>query len=387
MQAARWRMLLLVFVCRVTLGFQFQTLGSVADALTAQFGFSQAAIGTLIGLFMLPGLFLALVAGVLGRYAGDRVWGGLGLATLALGGGLAALAQGFGALALGRLIAGAGFVFSTLYMTKMVTDWFAGRELATAMSVLVMSWPLGIAAGQIGHAWMAVHFDWRLAFALASLCCAAGAAAMLLFYRSPARPGAAAAPPRAHLPRQELVLTLVAATAWGVFNAGYVVYLSFAPQVLMAGGRSATEAAGIISLASWVMIFSAVLCGQIADRTGHRAAILVGCIAIGTPAVLLLPHGEWAVALSLVFGLFGGAPAGLVMALAGEAMAPQRRAFGMGVFMSLYFLLMSLAPPVAGWLRDTTGSVVVPLVFGALLYGSTAVVYGVFRVLRRRMAA
>ena len=27
--------------------------------------------------------------------------------------------------------------------------------------------------------------------------------------------------------------TLLAATAWGLFNAGYIVYLSFAPRVLM----------------------------------------------------------------------------------------------------------------------------------------------------------
>ena len=47
---------------------------------------------------------------------------------MALGGGIAALAQGFGLLALGRLVAGAGFVLSTLYFTKMVVDWFAGSS-------------------------------------------------------------------------------------------------------------------------------------------------------------------------------------------------------------------------------------------------------------------
>ena len=59
-----------------------------------------------------------------------------------------------------------------------------------------------------------------------------------------------------------------------------------------------------------------------------------------------------AVLLSLAYGLFGGAPAGVIMALTGEAMAPQRRAFGMGVFFSFYFVLMTLGPPMAGWLFD-----------------------------------
>ena len=30
-------------------------------------------------------------------------------------------------------------------MTKMVTDWFAGKEIATAMAIFVNSWPAGIA--------------------------------------------------------------------------------------------------------------------------------------------------------------------------------------------------------------------------------------------------
>jgi hypothetical protein len=31
----------------------------------------------------------------------------------------------------------------------MIADWFERREIATAMSVLMMSWPLGIMIGQI----------------------------------------------------------------------------------------------------------------------------------------------------------------------------------------------------------------------------------------------
>ena len=172
---ARWSILALLFVCRTSLGLQFQTLGSTADPLVAQFGFSYAEIGTLIGLFMLPGLLLSLPAGWAGRHASDRQLVTTGLLLMALGGAIAALAQGFGLLALGRLVTGAGFVFSTLYFTKMIVDWFAGQELATALGILVMSWPFGIAAGQVAHVWLAGAFDWRAAFAVASVCCAAAA--------------------------------------------------------------------------------------------------------------------------------------------------------------------------------------------------------------------
>ena len=56
-------MLALLCVCRASLGPQFQTLASIADPLVAQFGFSYTEVGTLLGLFMLPGLVLSLPAG------------------------------------------------------------------------------------------------------------------------------------------------------------------------------------------------------------------------------------------------------------------------------------------------------------------------------------
>ena len=45
----------------------------------------------------------------------------------------------------GRLVAGAGGVLLNVQMTKMVADWFAGKEIATAMAIFVNSWPAGVA--------------------------------------------------------------------------------------------------------------------------------------------------------------------------------------------------------------------------------------------------
>jgi len=381
---ARWGVLALLFVCRTGLGLQFQTLGSVSDELVSSLGFSYAQIGTLIGLFMLPGLALALPAGYLGRYLSDRTLVALAFLTMAIGATLAALAPGFGLLALGRLACGAGFVISTIYLTKMVADWFSGKELATAMGLLVMSWPLGIALGQVSQVWIAIHFGWRGVFLVAALYSALGALALLLLYRPQAAP---AAPQSAALglPRNELLLTLLAATSWGLFNAGYIVFLSFAPRVLVAGGAGPAQAAAIVSLGSWVMIVSAAVGGRFADRSGRGAQLLYGCTVVGITALLLMQHSALAVLLCVLFGLAGGAPAGVIMALTAEAMAPQRRAFGMGVFFSFYFVLMTLAPPLAGWLSDVGGNPFHALLFSVLLFVGAALSYALFGVLKPRL--
>jgi predicted MFS family arabinose efflux permease len=381
----RWAILALLFATRVALGLQFQTLGSVADPLAKSLDLSFTQIGTLIGLFMMPGLVLAIPLGFAGRYASDRALVTAGLVALALGGGVAAAADGFGGLALGRLLCGVGFVVTTIFFTKMVVDWFAGRELATAMAVLVMSWPFGIAMGQVGHSWLAATYGWRMPFIAASLYCLAGAALLAVAYRPPPATTATTATASVGLTAREWTLTLMAALVWAAFNAAYIVYLSFAPRVLVAGGMGVLEAASIISLASWVMIFSGAACGQLADRMGHSDLILSVCLGCAMAALALLSHVAWAVPISLLFGLVGMAPAGLIMALTGAAMAPPKRAFGMGIFFSAYFVVTAPAPAIAGWFFDRSHDPFLPILFAIALFVLTLGANFAFRVAQRKI--
>ena len=377
-------MLALLFAARLGLGFHFQTMASVGEGVAGSFGLDYAAIGLLIGLFMAPGLILALPAGFSGRYASDRVLAGLGLGMLALGGLVSATALEPSGVGLGRLLSGAGFVFATLYFAKMIADWFEGHEIATAMSVLMMSWPLGIAIGQIGHAWLAELHGWRVPFAVASGYCALMAAAVLALYRGPHdRPGPQAARLTMLTPL-EWVLIGIAGTAWGAFNSGYIVYLSFAPTLLEAQGMSVMAAASVISVGSWVMILSGVVWGRVMDRPRSRETILGLCMAGTVGSLLLLGLPGAGLAASLIFGLLATAPAGYFMALAGQAVAPERRAFGMGVFYTIYFAFMAAIPPAAGWVFDWSGDPRGAIVFGAALFIPVLPLAILFRVIKTR---
>ena len=348
----RWRILALLFFARIGLGFQFQTLASVSNNLAQAFGLDYAQIGLLIGLFMAPGLVLALPAGFSGRYASDRVLARIGLVALTIGGVVSGLAADVWTIGVGRVIAGAGFLLATLYFSKMVADWFDGREMATAMSVLVMSWPFGIAMGQVGHTWLAQVFDWHAPFLVAAAYCGLAALAVLLLYRPPHDLPRLKSAAVLALTGQEWRLIICAGTAWGVFNAGYVIYLTFGPSMLVSLGRPA------ISAGSWLMILSGTMCGIIADRFGRRDTILLVCMTSAVTALLLLVVPGAGLAASLLFGLLAMAPAGVIMALAGQAMRPERRAFGMGVFYTVYYAIMTAVPPISGaiWLCCTNQS-------------------------------
>ncbi|MEO0750373.1 MAG: MFS transporter [Pseudomonadota bacterium] len=366
----RWHILALLFLARTALGFQFQTLASVADDLVVAFGLDYAGIGLLIGLFMAPGVFLALPAGLWGRYVSDRNMVGFGLIAMAVGGVISTLAvEGLG-LGMGRVVAGVGCLFAMIYFTKMIADWFEGREIATAMSILVMSWPLGIAMGQVGHAWLAQTYGWQVPFQAASAYCLIAALGVFLLYRPPHDLPDAAGGARIALTKQEWRLMLCAATAWGVFNAAYVTYLAFAPKVLEDHGHTAISAAGIISIGSWIMILSGAASGQIVDRFGRRNSVLAICMGGAIVALLLLGMPGAGLGASILFGLIGMAPAGVIMAMAGQAMQPQVRAFGMGMFFTVYYAIMWITPPVAGAILDATGNPQGPLWLTMILFAA-----------------
>lgn len=376
----RWGILAVLFVARTGLGLQFQTVGSVSVQIARDFAITFAEVGTLIGVFMLPGLVLSLPTGYVGRYASDRALVCVGLACLATGGVLFAVGNSFALAVIGRLICGAGFVFCTVFFTKMVTDWFSGKEIATAMGILVMSWPLGIALGQAGFGSLAQFYHWQVAFHLASLFCVGGLLLVLLMYRPPSSASVNVAPQGQRLSGREFLLITLAALVWAAFNAAYVVYLSFAPLVLGQSGFGPIQAAAVASLASWVMMASVPACGQLADRSGRPDLVLYVCLSVGAVSLLLLPMSSLAVPMCILFGLLGMSPAGVIMALPGQAVRAENRALGMGVFFTWYFVVTAPAPIIAGWLYDVSGTATWPMYFAVALILATIACNLAFRL-------
>src|SRR5258708_28862686 len=172
---ARWLSLTVLTIPRVSLGVQFQSLASIAPPLRQAFGMSYADIGFLIGLYMSPGILLAMPGGALGRRFGDKRMVCLGLALMAVGGALTGFAESYATIVFGRLMSGIGGVLLNVLMSKMITDWFAGREIVLAMAVFINSFPIGIGLALLTLGWLAESHGWAAALhataalALASL--------------------------------------------------------------------------------------------------------------------------------------------------------------------------------------------------------------------------
>lgn len=384
--SSRWAMLAVVFFTRSSMGVQYQALASVAPLIVADLAIGYTQIGTLIGLYMLPGTVFALAGGVLGQRFGERRVVVVSMAVMAAGAVVTAASDGFVMAAAGRLISGIGAVLMNILLAKMVADWFAGREMATAMAVTLSSWPVGLALAAATLGGVGAASGWRAAVYLTAIVALAGLALMLVLYRDPPRAETAAAGTGSLrvLRRREVKLAVIGGFSWGCFNGSLVVLVAFGPGLLIAQGMSLGEAGATISTAVWITLVSVPIGGLLADRLKRPNVLIIGGSLAAGAVILLVPGSAWPLALLLVVGLVAGLPPGAVMALLPKAVRPEVLTVAFGVYYAVFYFVMVVAQPIAGALRDAFASPVPPFVFAAALMFVTAAGLAVFRAVERR---
>src|SRR5213594_2522744 len=370
---SRWVALALIFVTRTSMGVQFQSIASVGPLLVADLGLSYAQVGTLIGLYLLPGVALSLPGGLIGQRFGDRRAVVCGLAAMVVGGLLTAWSDGFVGAAAGRLLSGGGAVLMNILLIKMTADWFAGREMATAMAAVLTAWPVGLGLAAATFGALATATSWRISLVVAAATAALGLVLMAAVFREVPERAACA---RSALGARDLGLTV----------ASLAAVIAFGPPMLVARGASLGQAGFEVSLAIWVTIVSVPLGGLLSDRVGRpNAFIVVGSLG-GAGLLWALPTmPAAALGLVLVGAVIGAAP-GPLTSLLPRALAPERLAGGLGVSYTVYYLVMAAVQPVAGLLRDRTGDPATPVRFAAAAMAATVVGLAAFRLIERRGA-
>ena len=362
----RWGALLVMAAGRVAIGVQFQSIGALGPFLVGTIAADYATLGTLIGAYLLPGIAIALPMGWMMARIGDKRMMVGGLALMSVGAALLALADGFGSALVARLVAGTGAALLSLAGAKMVLDRFQGGALAPAMGVMLSAWPCGLALALVLLPLFAAEGRWRWGIAASALLSAA--ALLLLAALLPRDPPRAAgtAMPKLGLQPGEWAPLLAVGTLWASYNAAYAVALGFAPALLVARGMDAAAAGTTASLIGWMILPLLPLGGWLAERTGRPMLITVLCMA-GMGAALAAASRGMAPAVSLgLFGVLAAPPACLIMAMAGRALSPASRGFGMGIFYTQFYAGMALLPALAGWMRDLTGDPGAPLLAGVV---------------------
>lgn len=383
--ATRWLVLGVLAFARIAMGFQFQAVASVAPFLVEEFSIDYAAIGTLIGLYLLPGIVLALPGGFLGRRFGEKRMVLAGLALMVVGGVVSALGMSYGMLVAGRFITGVGVVLQFVLMTKMLADWFKGGELVFAMALYLNGWPAGIGLALLTQPGLAAASTWRTVFFATAALSVLALAVLALLYRSPADevPAAGNGRFRLGLSMREFVLVSLAGMIWTFVNAGWVVVVSFAPAYLRTQGMSLAEAAAVTSLATWVAVIGVPIGGYLASRWRRPDALIVASTTVGGLAILAIPFVSAYVLCFSVIGLILFLPAGIIAALPIEVLRPENRATGLGLFYTWWYAGVAGLPALGGWTYDVSGQASAPILYAAALVFLTLAALLGFRLYQR----
>ena len=375
----RWLVLALLFSVRATMAFQFQAVATLSPFIMERYGVGIADIGFLIGLYFLPGIALAYPGGALGKRFGDKPCVLAGLAMMACGGLVMAVSGSWELQVGGRLLAGIGGVLLNVLMTKMVADWFAGREIATAMGIFVNSWPFGIALALLTLPTLAETQSLEFASLVVAGLAALGFVALAMSYRAPASEDAA---PSAGSPLGRTVLTgiVYAGLIWGLYNAALGMVFGFAPTMLVERGWPAGPASSVTSVVLWVMAVAIPLAGFLADRIGRNDLVLATGLALFGTALLAAARTDAVLIGFVVLGIVAGLSPGPIMSLPSRILDAQNRAFGMGVFYTVYYIVVVVAPMLAGSLADTLADAAITFDLGAVLLAACGAVLVLFRM-------
>jgi len=385
MTSNRWFILAALFLARSALGYQYQSVASVSPLLVEDLGINFAEVGALIGFYSLLGIASALPAGMLGLRFGDTRIALIGAAMMAAGGFVMGLGDSYEIASLGRILSGSGGVLITVLMTKIVADWFSGREIVTALAILMNSWPVGIALGLVSQGAIAEAWGWQAVFLSTGFACLAGMGLVALVAR--------AQPERAEIPtafrpatvwrwtisRREAVLVSLAGCVWILYNSGFIMIVSFAPAMLVERDFNIAEAGALISIGTWVYMFAIPIGGWLSERLQRPNVTMIGCFVLAALIVAAVPFVESVVVVFALAGIFVGIPTGNVMALTVETVRAENRNMGMGLYYSFHYIGLTFIPMIAGWSLDLSGSTAAPMLVGA---ACTALAIGVLGVLR-----
>ena len=385
MTANRWIILGALCVVRLGIGFQFQTVGSVAPFLVDDLGIGYSQVGTLVGLFMLPGIVLALPAGFLGKLYGDKRVTLFATAGMIVGGLVCGVASTYEVLLAGRLLSGAGTAVLFVLLTKMVADWFAEKELFLGMSIYIVGWPIGIALGQAIQPSLAEQAPWTTVFYLSAIVLTMGLVAVALLYRPP--PGSVRAEQArvSEMSARELWLVSITSAMWMTINGAYIVIVSFGPALISEQGFSVSDSAFIVSILSWVFFLGLPLGGYLASRFSAPNVVVVSGLVVTVIVGAAIPFTSIPIVTFAVFGLFYALAAPVVGSLPAEALHPENRGLGLGIFQVGNFVGSAVFPIAAGVLMDWTGSATTCMVLATGLMFTTLCLLGLFRFEQRRL--
>jgi MFS family permease len=366
--------------------FAYDSVGAIERSLIEAFGTDRAAIGTMYSMYSFAAIFAVLGGGILIDRIGTRRASLLFSLLVTAGAAIVAWAPSVSWMYFGRLVFGIGSEPLVVAQSAILSRWFRGKELALSFGVALTVSRLGTLFTFNTEGLVAERWGWRQALWLAAVLCAASVIANLLYNVLDKRAEAAiglkeeSAGDRIEwgkiggFPPSFWYVTLLCVTfysaifpftalstdffhqKWGLPEASGEG-LGFFQGVFYNLTHMFGTAQGTTSIVITASMFFAPFAGQLVDRIGRRATLMILGSLLMIPAHLALGLGSAMLPPAIPMIVLGAA-----FVLVPAAMWPSvplvvpkdRVGTAFGVMTAVQNVGLLAFPYLNGKLRDTT---------------------------------
>ena len=170
-----YRFIVLAFASLMAFGsyFAYDSVGAIETTLIQVFHTNRAAIGTMYTMYSVAAVFAVLAGGFLIDRAGVRMASLIFSAFVVAGAAVVAWAPDLPVLYLGRVLFGIGSESMIVAQSAIIARWFKGKELALAFGIALTICRLGTLFSFNTEQLLASRFGWRDALWIAAGLCLA----------------------------------------------------------------------------------------------------------------------------------------------------------------------------------------------------------------------
>lgn len=326
------------------------------------FGISSAVAGLITSFWAVSRVIVSIPAGAVAMRLGTTSALVIGILISFTGWVVTSAAPDYSGVLFGRFVMGFGSGTIATVAPVAISEWFARKELGTAMGFWSSSMTLGLTWEIPLAAWMICSWGWRLTYTIFALASLVMLAPTLLILRK--RPPYQLDPPGRLLWCEVIELlknrTFLKTCAAIFFGVGlWSVYSTYVVKWCMAKGYDYMEASLFGTVLNAGCIASQVVSGRIADKilkNGHKPLFIVG--AVLTSAITLvftyIPLGP---ATTLAVAVMGAGIAPILVTMFSIPIStarPEQRSLAMGLTGSFIYAAYMLTLPV-GYAYDTHG--------------------------------
>ncbi len=354
----RWVILVVVYLSIVAFTLILQSISPLLPLIIPELHLTYAQSGLVVSLFSLPGVFVSLLGGFFADRFGMRSLG-VGCFLLMIAG---TLLVGLGAnlhiLWTGRIIAGIGGFTLSIFLPKLLSQWFKNRELGLAMGFFNTGVPLGsvLCFGLFGR--MGSQWGWRIPILLTGVYAFITLVLFLGLYRLPhTRENRKDKPASIYKSIREMGwLIWWVGFSWLWFNAAFTSFATFAPNFFVQKGYTIEKSGLFIGIPLLGSLFFSTLIGYLVDRFKHQEWF-IGMGAIGlTVLALFFDFSSSFLLLVILMGIFSAMIPAPIYSLPPEILRIENVGLGFGVISTCSSIGLFIAPYLVGKARDLTGS-------------------------------